>query len=206
MNTPRFTFTGIRAALAVARSAVLTLTLALGAALCAAPGLSNAASVAFNAVVDGSSQIIAVVDPTGPVVQVQTLAFGTGSFGPLVYHSGDVLNLATGQGSGSNRFVAADGDELLGSFTVQMVPGLDPSLFDLLGSVTFTGGTGDFLGATGSASFLGRGQFVSPSEARTHFEFAGRLNTVPEPASWVLVAVGLALYARPRPKTPATTR
>ena len=199
MNPPRFKFTLTPAALSVAPSALLVA--AFGAALCAAPGLSNAAAVAFNAVVDGSSQIIAVVDPTGPVVRVQTLAFGSGSFGPLVYHSGDVLDLATGQGSGSNRFVADDGDELLGSFTVQMLPGLDPSLFDLLGSVTFTGGTGDFQGASGSASFLGRGQFVSASEAVTHFEFNGRLITVPEPASWALAALGLALCVRPRPKT-----
>ena len=182
MNTPSLKKTPTQAAV----------TLALTTVLCAATAPSTAASVAFSAVVDGTSQIIAVIDPTGPVVGVQTLAFGEGSLGPLVYHSGDVLNLANGQGRGSNRFVAADGDELLGSFTVQMVPGLDPSLFDLLGTVTFTGGTGDFLGATGNASFLGRGQFVSPTEARTHFEFAGRLNTVPEPASLMLVAFGLA--------------
>ena len=204
MHAPRIKFALSQAALSVAPSAVLAA--ALGAALCAAPGLSTAATVAFHAVVDGTSKIIAVVNPNGPVVQVQTLAFGAGSLGPLVYHSGDVLDLATGQGSGSNRFVASDGDELLGSFTVQMVPGLDPSLFDLLGSVTFTGGTGDFLGATGSASFQARGQFVSASEALTHFEFNGRLTTVPEPASWALVAAGLAWCARPRPKTPATTK
>lgn len=196
MNAPRMHFTLTQAALSAG----------LAATLGATPTLSAAATVAFDAVVDGRSQIVAVINPTGPVVQVQTLAFGAGSLGPLVYHSGDVLDLATGQGSGSNRFVASDGDELLGSFTVQMVPGLDPSLFDLLGSVTFTGGTGDFLGATGSASFQARGQFVSASEALTHFEFNGRLTTVPEPASWALVAVGLALCTRPRPKKTATTR
>ena len=196
MNAPRLHFTLTPAALSAG----------LAVALGVAPTLSTAATVAFNAVVDGNSQIVAVVNPIGPVVRVQTLAFGSGSLGPLVYHSGDVLDLATGQGSGSNRFVADDGDELLGSFTVQMLPGLDPSLFDLLGSVTFTGGTGDFQGASGSASFLGRGQFVSASEAVTHFEFNGRLITVPEPASWALVAVGLAWCARPRPKIPATTR
>lgn len=204
MHAPRFHFALTQAALSAALSAAPSAVLI--AALCAAPALSTAATVAFNAVVDGSSQIIGVVDPNGPVVQVQTLAFGLGSLGPLVYRSGDVLDLATGQGNGSNRFVADDGDELLGSFTVQMVPGLDPSLFDLLGTVTFTGGTGDFLGATGSASFLGRGQFVSPSEARTHFEFTGTLNTVPEPASLALVAFGLAWCAGRRPKTPATTK
>lgn len=196
MNAPRLHFTLTQAALSAG----------LAVALGAAPTPSSAATVAFDAVVDGRSQIIAVINPTGPVVQVQTLAFGAGSLGPLVYHSGDVLDLATGQGSGNNRFVADDGDELLGSFTVQMVPGLDPSLFDLLGNVTFTGGTGDFLGATGSASFRGRGQFVSASEALTHFEFNGRLTTVPEPASWALVAVGLAWCARPRPKKTATTK
>ena len=165
--------------------------------LVAAPCFAQAAFVAFNAVVDGTSEIIEVVDPTGPVVRVQTLALGLATFGPVTYHSGDVINLATGAGAGSNRFVSDDGDELFGSFSVQMVPGADPSLFDLIGHMVFNGGTGDFLGAVGSASFVGHGQFVSASLAQTHFEFEGRLGSVPEPGSAALAALALALCLDP---------
>ena len=161
--------------------------------LCASATLAQASFLPFGATVAGTSQIVDVLNPSGPVVRVQTQASGAGSFGPLSYFSTDVIDLATGQGTGTNRFVADDGDELFGSFSVQMVPGADASLFDLIGQVVFTGGTGDFLGASGGAGFSGRGQFISASLALTHFEFAGRLATLPEPGSVGLGALALAL-------------
>lgn len=158
---------------------------------------AQAAFVPFSAVVDGSSAIAEVVDPNGPVVRVQTAAAGVGSFGALDYFSGDLLNLGTGQGQGTNRFVMADGDELFGSFDVQMLPGLDASQFTLSGLVTFTGGTGDFLNARGSAAFNGTGQFIRSTLALTHFEFVGRVDaaTVPEPATLLLTGAALLLMA-----------
>ncbi len=167
---------------------------------CAASSLAQAAIVPFSAEVDGLTQIVAVLNPAGPVVRAQTLASGSGSAGPITYHSGDDINLSTGQGSGSNRFVTDDGDELFGHFQVQMIPGADASLFDLIGQVIFDGGTGDFFGATGTASFVGNGQFFSASEARTHFVFQGRVSTVPEPGGAVLGALALGLcWLRTRP-------
>ena len=168
---------------------------ALAGLLFAASGLAQAGLPPFFATVDGVSQILEVIDPSGPVVRVQTLAFGSGSFGALTYRSGDTLNLGSGQGSGTNSFTTADGDELFGSFTVQLVPGDDASLFDLIGQVLFTGGTGDWSGASGFASFIAHGQFVSAFEATTHFEFRGSVANVPEPGTAVLGLLGLLAVA-----------
>ena len=64
---------------------------ALAGLLFAASGLAQAGflplllplPLPFSATVDGVSQILEVVDPSGPVVRVQTLAFGSGSPGAL---------------------------------------------------------------------------------------------------------------------------
>ena len=165
--------------------------IALAAGLIVASGAASAA-VPFTAVVDGRSLIVELIDPAGPVVRVETHATGGGTPGTLAYHSGDVLNLGTGQGTGTNRFVTEAGDELFGSFSVQFVPGADPSLFSLVGEVVFTGGTGAYQGATGGGSFLGSGQFISASEALTHFSFDAQVSSVPEPASAGLFGLGLA--------------
>ena len=184
---------------------------ALAGLLFAASGLAQAGFLPlflpFAATVDGVSQILEVIDPSGPVVRVQTLAFGSGSPGALTYRSGDTINLGNGQGSGTNSFTTADGDELFGSFTVQLVPGDDASLFDLFGQVLFTGGTGDFLGASGFASFIAHGRFVSAFEAATHFEFEGSVVTVPEPSTAVLGLLGLlGLFAVAIRSAPARCR
>lgn len=75
---------------------------AVAGLLFAASGLVQAAFVPFAATVDGVSQILEAIDPNGPVVRVQTLAFGSGSPGALTYRSGDLINLGNGQGSGTN--------------------------------------------------------------------------------------------------------
>jgi hypothetical protein len=165
---------------------------ALGATALAGASPAALASMPFSAVVDGQSSIVEVINPTGPVVRVSTEATGTAAGTPLSYFSGDVLDLGTGQGTGTNRFVTADG-ELFGSFSVQFIPGADASLFNLIGQMVFTGGTGAFLGASGSGSFEGSGQFISASLANTHFSFAGEVSAVPEPGTALLGALGLGL-------------
>ena len=123
---------------------------------------------------------------------------GNGSFGALVYSSTDVLNMATGQGQGSNVFRMANGDELWADFSVQLVPGSDAGQFSLFGDLVFTGGSGAFDGATGSANFSGHAQFFSASEAQVDFSFNGQISTVPEPASALLLGSGLLLALRRR--------
>ena len=105
--------------------------------------------------------------------------------------------------------VRPNGDELFGNFSVQLVPRADPGLFDLVGQVDFSGGTGSFLDARGSASLLGSGQFISQTLALTHFVFEGQVSAVPEPSSLALFAGGLAgcfACLRPRRGRPVAVR
>jgi uncharacterized protein (TIGR03382 family) len=105
------------------------------------------------------------------------------------------VNLSTGVGTGVNRFVAGNGDELLGAFDVQLAPGDSPGALLLTGTTVFTGGTGLFSGATGSARFSGSGSFISDATALTSLRFSGEINLVPEPGSASLAMAGLLLAA-----------
>lgn len=154
----------------------------------------------LSAAFDGSATIVEVIDPATPVVRFETVSTGFGSFDLNRYFSTDIVNLATGLGSGTHRFVSDSGDELFGAFTVQLTPGDEPGLLELTGSTSFTGGTGVFSGATGSARFSGSGSFISDTTALTSLRFIGEVNLVPEPGSLALLSLGLLLAGlRPRP-------
>ncbi len=154
-----------------------------------------AGPISFSAQVSGQSDIVGVLDPTGPVVQIQTTASGRGSLGALQYISADVVDLASGQGTGQNRFVADDGAELFGSFTVQLLPTADPLVLQLLGEVDFTGGSLRFAGADGFAQFTGLGSFTSATSAISSFEFSGQLLLVPEPSTAAMLLAALVAAA-----------
>lgn len=167
-------------------------------ALLAGLAPASAAPVSFSAQMSGGSDIIEVLDPNVPLVRVQTTATGSGVMGLIAYRSGDVVNLASGVGSGENVFENAQGDELYADFTVQLVPSSDGASFTLIGSMQFDGGTGLFAGASGTGSFLGTGRFTSASHADTSFAFEGQLNLVPVPATAWLAAWGLLAAVGPR--------
>jgi hypothetical protein len=152
----------------------------------------RASPMVFTAEYDGQSQIVSVEDPSGPVVRVQSGASGAGVLGLNEYSSEDVINLATGAGAGVNRFRDVAGNELFGALTVQLVPTDEPGVLDILGLVTFQGGTGRFLHATGWADMVGRGAFIDADTANSRFEFAGELRGVPEPGGLLLLVAGLA--------------
>jgi hypothetical protein len=170
-------------------------TLAAAALAASALASPQAQALAFQMQTSGTSQVIEIINTQGPVLRFATQTEGAGSLGLTGYLSTDVINMATGQGSGTNRFVAPNGDELRGSFTVQVLPGATPGALSVQGLTLFEGGTGIFDGATGSASFVGTGQFVSDTRALVSFEHTGQLSMVPEPATGALLLGGLAAVA-----------
>ena len=78
---------------------------------------------------------------------------------------------------------------------MQATPTATPGALTLQGLTTFTGGTGLFAGASGSASFNGSGNFVSQTQASVKFSHIGNVSVVPEPSSGALLAGGLAALA-----------
>lgn len=79
-----------------------------------------------------------------------------------------------------------------------------PGLFDIVELLTFTGGAGRFVGASGQATAVGTVQFGSYLGQSASFgdaRFLGSVTAaaVPEPASWLLAALALgAACWRPR--------
>lgn len=153
---------------------------------------AQAATLPFSAAWVGTSQVVEVIDPGPPVLRFQTETTGSGSFDLVAYSSQDIVNMATGAGSGTNVFTARNGDQLFGSFNVQVIPTAAPGVIDLVGQTTFTGGTGYFFGASGIADFTGTGVFTSASAANATFNYSGQIAVVPEPRAWALMALGLA--------------
>jgi len=128
------------------------------------------------------------------------------AWNPVTYSDESVLDFTTGLLHGNFNLTLQDGDTLTGTVDE------DDSAIDasptqtgpFTQTLTFTGGTGEFAGLTGSASgngFLGTTDFTVSG--------TGQLNTsaVPEPASWAILLAGLAiLILRGRTRTNQLTR
>jgi len=107
------------------------------------------------------------------------------AWNPVTGQDHDLIDLTTGIVDGSVVFMFSNGEEL---FANQHVLGLDASIQTQ--TLTFSGGTGEFVGATGSASgtasLTSDGYMVSGN---------GIINAsaVPEPASATILFAGLAI-------------
>ncbi len=99
---------------------------------------------------------------------------------------------------------AFDGGDLLeGIYTGEVLATATPNFFDATIAYVVTGGTGQFLGASGSMAEIGsflRGPNPQGPGSITDWTgtFTGRLDlpAVPEPATWAMMIVGFGLVGR----------
>ena len=120
------------------------------------------------------------VDEFNPVVNA--------AWNPVTFDTTDVLDLSTGLDNGTFTWSFANGDKLFGTmFEDDTMVNPMTNIGPYLQTLTFTGGTGEFLGAMGSSSgngFLSAPTFtISGSGSLT----APGLESVPEPGSLSLM-------------------
>jgi len=82
-----------------------------------------------------------------------------------------IPNVCNGSYTGTFLWVGADGDSISGPFSGQQTPTAEPGIFDNVETATITGGTGRFVGATGTITLGGQinfntSSFVLPFEGR----------------------------------------
>jgi len=115
----------------------------------------------------GSGMITAAVPgPNG--VEISAIGEGHAThLGKFTREESIVLNPATGILSGTMVFTAADGSEMYGDFA-----GAFTGPNTAAGTYTFTGGTGRFENASGTASF----SVTQSDQVNFTFEFAGTID------------------------------
>lgn len=116
--------------------------------------------------------------------------------------------------AGLFTYAFADGNTLFGTYAGTLTNHGSPGLIDNQQSFTITGGSGQYLGATGA--FLGEGTITfapgRPPQSQITFDGAFNAPGVPEPSTWAMMLLGFgglgALLRRQRaqPSSPPTFR
>jgi hypothetical protein len=159
---------------------------------------ANAATIAVTYSFDGG--------PVGPEVPIGTTLtvdhFSTGSvlsanpslnaiWNPVTYLSHDVIDLTTALLNGAFTMTFADGNTLSGNLFVDLSQAFANGTGPTPQTFTFTGGTGEFAGATGS--FSGTGDLVGNGFTISGTGTINAPASVPEPASAALLLGGLGV-------------
>ena len=74
-----------------------------------------------------------------------------------------IPNVCTGAYTGTFLWIGADGDSISGPFVGQLIPTQTQGVFDNTETATITGGTGRFVGATGTITLGGQVNFATSS-------------------------------------------
>jgi hypothetical protein len=86
---------------------------------------------------------------------------------------GGAINLAPSIPLGTAKFTAANGDMLQGTFQWLAAPAFKPNVLSIVGTITVTGGTGQFAGASGHGISVGQGNIPN---SFVSFTFEGFLD------------------------------
>ncbi len=108
--------------------------------------------------------------PTFPVPpvhrQTDTGTCTISGLGQVQVTSGQDINIGAGTQAGARTFTAANGDELYATHAGTSMPG-PPGRVNFSATLTFTGGTGRFKGATGQASARGEANMATGTSTYT---------------------------------------
>jgi hypothetical protein len=107
---------------------------------------------------------------------------------PVTFHDTCEADLLTGVLTGVFTFTFADGDTLAGSILEDVSAVLPTQSGPYSGTLTFTGGTGQFAGATGSGSIAG---VIGAESTAFGSGTVSATGITPEPASIALFGTGL---------------